>query len=333
MIRSTDFAECISDFFTKHLSTTRNLSHNTIRSYRDTVYLLLLFLDEQKNVKPERVTLDKVNEETILEFLEWLEEERHNSISTRNQRLAAVHSFFRYVQMCHPERMLQCQRILSIPFKKTESHTVEYLSEDVVKKLLAAPDQADRYGLRDAALLTLLYDSGARVQEIIDVSIADVQCESPATLRLYGKGRKIRTVPLMKETGKLVRKYLNAWEMNSQRTPDHPLFFNHHGNKLTRPGITYILRKYMPENYVSNKSVTPHVLRHSKAMHMIRAGIDIHYIRDFLGHVFVETTQIYAKADAETKRKAFEKAKIDIPCEGESNWQKDKDLLNWLMTL
>lgn len=183
--------------------------------------------------------------------------------------------------------------------------------------------------------MCLLYDSGARVQELIDLSLLDIRLETPATIRLYGKGRKVRVVPIMSQTAVILQKYLSVWHLDPARRPDDPVFVNHQGKRLTRPGVTYILNKYMAQIpwQEGKKSVTPHVIRHSKAMHLLRADVDLHYIRDFLGHVQIETTEVYARADAEMKRKALEAAHLDLPVETQTSWQKDQSLLSWLQSL
>jgi len=333
MIKQTDFGVCVTEYFTKYLAGARNLSGNTIKSYRDTFCLLLQFLYEEMKLKPEKVKLSSITDETVTRFLGWLESNRGNSASTRNLRLAAIHAFYRYVLMQHPEMLLQSQRILAIPLKKKEHKSVNYLSENVLKDLLARPNQADKYGIRDTALLCLLYDSGARVQEIIDLSLLDIRLETLATVRLLGKGRKVRIVPIMAPTAKVLQKYLVMWNLDPKAKPDAPLFVNHQGNRLTRPGVTYILKKYMSEIGSAENLITPHIIRHSKAMHLLRADVDLNYIRDFLGHVNTSTTEVYAKADAEMKRKALEKANFDVPLENQTTWQKNENLMSWLQSL
>lgn len=335
MIKPTDFATCVSDYFAKHLAGVRNLSSNTIKSYRDTFCLLLFFMKEEMNAKTEKTSLANIDDKVICNFLDWLETSRGNSVTTRNSRLAAIHAFYRYVQMQHPELLLQCQRIIAIPLKETEKKTVEYLPEDVLKELLSRPNQSKKYGIRDTAILCLLYDSGARVQEIIDLSLSDMRLETLATVRLLGKGRKVRIVPLMKPTATILQKYLTSWNLDPKAKPDDPLFANHQGGRLTRPGVTYILNKYMSQTtwQSGRKAVTPHIIRHSKAMHLLRANVDLHYIRDFLGHAHIDTTEVYARADAEMKRKALEKVHLDLPVENRTSWQKNQDLLSWLQSL
>lgn len=210
----------------------------TIKSYRDTFCLLLLFMKEM-NKKIDRICLVDIDADLVIRFLDWLEVNRGNSASTRNVRLAAIHAFFRYVQFQNPEMLLHCQRILAIPMKETEKRFVEYLPEQALRELLSLPDQTKKYGIRDTALLCLLYDSGARVQELIDLSLLDIRLETPATIRLYGKGRKVRVVPLMSQTATILQKYLNMWHLDAARKPDDPVFVNHQGKRLTRPGVTY----------------------------------------------------------------------------------------------
>ena len=290
---------------------------------------------KEMNKKIDRICLADIDADLVIRFLDWLEVNRGNSASTRNVRLAAIHAFFRYVQFQNPEMLLHCQRILAIPMKETEKRFVEYLPEQVLRELLSLPDQTKKYGIRDTALLCLLYDSGARVQELIDLSLLDIRLETPATIRLYGKGRKVRVVPLMSQTATILQKYLNMWHLDAARKPDDPVFVNHQGKRLTRPGVTYILNKYMAQVswMEGKKGITPHIIRHSKAMHLLRADVDLHYIRDFLGHVQIETTEVYARADAEMKRKALETANLDLPAESQTSWQKDQSLLSWLQSL
>jgi site-specific recombinase XerD len=336
MVKSTDFAECVEEYFTSHLSGKRNLSANTIKSYRDTFVRLLYYAVDERNLTIEKIKIKDIDDKLVTGFIDWLEDGRENSITTRNQRLAAIHAFFRHIQPEHPELLLHCQRILAIPMKKQEKKVVNYISENAVKEMLALPDQNDKYGLRDTALLCLLYDSGARISELIELSLGDLRLEYPTTVRLLGKGRKARTVPLMHQTADIILKYISRWGLDLNRMPDTPLFINHHGNRLTRPGVTYILNKYMSqvksEGY-DGRTITPHVIRHTKAMHLLRANINLNYIRDFLGHVDISTTEVYAKADAEMKRKAFEKANIELPVENQTSWQKNDNLLSWLINL
>jgi len=335
-MKTTDFALLVNKFLTEYLGSIRNVSFNTILSYRDTVVLLIAFLSEKHSIRPERLSLATLSPEIICEFLEWLERERKCSISTRNQRLAAIHSFFRYVGSTQPEYLFQTQQILAIPIKKTSQTVVKYLDTPQVKELLAEPDDTTKKGRRDQALLCLLYDSGCRVQELADAKARDVRMTTPPQITLTGKGRKIRTVPLMTETADIIKNYINENGLGPPEKQDTALFFNCKGDKLSRQGITYILQKYTKG--IGLEDTTPHSLRHSKAMHLTEADINPVFIRDFLGHTDLKVTQIYSKTSVEMKRKALAKLNGNpslIPKSDtkSKDWTDDKDLISWLNSL
>jgi site-specific recombinase XerD len=275
--------------------------------------------------------------ELIKDFLNWLEQERKCSISTRNQRLAAIHSFFRYIQVEDPAGIYSFQHVISIPIKKTVKKVLEHLSPEAVKLILEQPDKSSVKGRRDLTLMSILYDTGARVQELIDIKINDIRLDSPSVLSLTGKGNKVRRVPLMKNTAALIQKYLSENNLNIDWKNQYPLFSNSQQNKLTKEGVAYILDKYVKMARTKSRAfperVSPHVLRHSKAMHLLQAGVNLIYIRDFLGHVDLKTTEIYARTDTETKRKAIENAYPDIITDQLPDWSKDKNLLTWLSEL
>jgi site-specific recombinase XerD len=258
-------------------------------------------------------------------------------MSTRNYRLAALHAFFRYLQTEEPKALLQCQRILAIPLKRCPRSIVTYLPPDDLKAILAQPDLNTPEGRRDAVLLSLLYDTGARLQEIIDLSVEDVRLQSPAQIKLRGKGRKMRVVPLMEPTVQLLRAYLQERQLNLPECARHPLFFNRAGFHLSRSGIRYILQKYNTQAKANHpqlrETISPHILRHSKAMHLLQAGIPLIIIRNILGHADVKTTEIYAKADLEMKRQALEKVAHISPTQSLPSWQTNKELLDWLKSL
>ena len=330
-MKPTDFSYHLSNYLTRYLSGQRNLSTNTIKSYRDTFVLLLKFMKECYQLKPEKVSIKKIDKPVVESFLQWLETTRNNSISTRNQRLAAMHAFFRYLQGENPDHLFHCQKILSISFKRNQKNTVDYLTEKSIKEVLAMPDTSTVNGRRDLTLLSTLYDTGARVQEIVDLKVRDVRLESPAIVCLTGKGRKIRHVPIMKQTEALLRQYLQEQKLTAPDKLDHTLFSNHQKTIFTRQGITYILNKYASD--VLPKKISPHMLRHSKAMHMLHAGINLIYIRDFLGHSELATTEIYARANSEMKLKALEKINNTVIPENVPNWQENKYLMDWLYKL
>lgn len=257
-----------------------------------------------------------------------MEAERGNSASTRNQRLAAIHAFCRFAQAEAPGALMQCQEVISIGMKKQQKPHIEYLSVDKLKKIFSEPDLHTRNGRRDLLLLSVLYDTGARVSELIELRVRDVRLDDFPIVRLNGKGNKMRQVPLMHKTADMLHDYLMENRMTSPQALDHPLFFNSRHEKFTRPGVTYILQKY-----ADGAKVTPHILRHSKAMHLLQAGVNIVYIRDILGHVDLKTTEIYARADTEMKRRAMEKTYKDLLPAATPNWTSDEGLMEWLHEL
>lgn len=332
-MKTTDLAKCLASFLTAELPSVRNVSPNTVVSYRDTFKQLLIFMKEQQGIKPERLMVRDVTKEAVTSFLEDIESARGNSIGTRNQRLAAIHALFRYIQTQNPDAIFQCQQILSIPFKKQPKKTVRYLTEEETSLLLSAPDQGTRKGRRDLALLCLLYDSAARVQELADLRVKDIRLSTPVQVTLTGKGRKTRIVPLMTKTAAIVESYLKENGLDRPGMEEQPLFRNSRGEKLTRQGIAYILKKYTEECQLEEMS--PHRVRHSKAMHLTEADVNPFFIRDFLGHSDVKTTGVYAKASLKMKKAALDKlndSKQDpIPVQNhDKNWTEDENLMEWL---
>jgi integrase/recombinase XerD len=336
-MKPTDFAQYITEFLSNYLPKQKNVSKNTICSYRDTFRLLINFCQEMKKIPVERITLKILSKELVVAFLEWLEINRACSISTRNQRLAAIHSFFRYVQEEEPAGIFNFQQITSIPIKRTNKTVVDYLTPDAIKLLLEQPDKYTKKGRRDLTLMSVLYDSGARVQELIDIRVRDITLQFPAVITLSGKGNKTRRVPIMKNTAYLLQNYLLENKLDHPSKNECPLFLNNQGRKLTRKGIAYIISKYVISARQSSvllpAKVKVHMIRHSKAMHLLQAEINLIYIRDFLGHTDVKTTEIYAKADIETKREAIEKVHPELINSNLPDWSKDHALISWLSQL
>jgi integrase/recombinase XerD len=332
---ATDFAVFLRRFLTAHLAGLRGCSPNTVASYRDTFKLLIAFFRDDRSIPPEKLTLDRIDASAITGFLNWLQTSRHNSTSTRNQRLAAISSFYRWLQSQDPTQLARCQDILAIPAKKQTQPAVNHLTVEQTRRLLAQPNRATRQGRRDATLLATLYDTGARVQELADLTVRDIRPQPPALAVLTGKGRKTRHVPLMDNTKALLDAYLAEHRLNKPGHDNHPVFFNQHGGKLSRGGIAWIISKYharTADPTLANTDITPHTLRHSKAMHLYEAGIPLPYIRDILGHVDLSTTEIYARASTEAKRRALEAAYTDIVTDL-PEWNQDAGLLNWLANL
>lgn len=337
-MKETDFARYLTQFLTVYLPGHLGSKKNTLLSYRDSFSLLLTYCRDVENLAPEKLIIRQIDRELILRFLKWLEEERHCKITTRNQRLAAIHSFFGFLMVEAPQYIEQCQKVLSIPMKKADKPPLMYLPLDAVKGLLEQPDRNIPHGRRDAVLLSLLYDTGARVQELVDLKVCDINLNDTVTIVLTGKGGKSRIVPVMKPTGELLRQYIEGNGLSHPARRRNPLFTNRGNQPLTRAGVTYILKKYAAQAQANgvkdiSEEITPHWLRHSKAMHLLQSGVNLIYIRDLLGHSDVSTTEIYARADETMKRKALLEA-YESPSEDQlPAWKKDKGLLDWLKSL
>lgn len=317
----------ISDFFTRYLPEQRGFSKNTIISYKYTFIILLEFFKKKYNININRMLLSDLDKEKILKFIDYLSRENNCSVSTTNQRLCGIHSFCRYVQQKDIKYMDVTSEILSIKTKKNNQKEMKYLTKQELMKLFEIFDLQDKKQLRDYVIIALLYDSGARVQELIDIVSSDVNFDNN-TLKLYGKGSKVRIVPISSQVISILKKYFHVYgiEINS----NIPLFTNGQKNKLTREGIKYILQKYIKQSNLDYKKITPHSMRHTKAMHMLENNVNIVYIRDFLGHKSVITTEVYAKANPEVKRKAIENLSNEIITEKRYNAQKKQELLEWL---
>ena len=336
-MKPTNFAKYLTEFFSEYLSRQKNVSQNTILSYRDTFKLLIYYCQDVKKIPAEKITLNLLSSELLTDFLSWLETNRKCSIATRNQRLAALHAFFRYIQAEEPTSILHFQKIIAIPIKKAKKPVVEYLTPDAIKVLLEQPDRHTRKGRRDLTLISVLYDSGARVQELIDIKVCDVLLQEPATITLIGKGNKIRRVPIMHNTVILLQRYISENNLDQPSKNEAPLFTNNQHHRLTKEGVTFIISKYAAlareKSMLIPKKINAHMLRHSKAMHLLQAGVNLIYIRDFLGHVDIKTTEIYARTDTEIKRKAIEKLYPDLINSNLPDWSKDRTLLTWLSEL
>jgi len=265
-MKPTDFAKALTHYLAVYLPGQRNVSSNTIKSYRDTFKLFLLYCKQDCNLAIERLSLGCIDKTLILGFLEWLEKDRSNSVSTRNQRLACIHGFYRYMQLEDPVGLLSYQKILSIPIKKTQQPTINHLTPDALKLILAQPDPSTANGRRDLVLLCVLYDTGARVQELVDLKVGNVRLDPPPILTLTGKGRRTRQVPIMSNTLALLKQYMDEAFSIQNSMQDHPLFFNRQRRKMTRAGISFILDKYVSQarakSLIIPSKVTPHVIRH-----------------------------------------------------------------------
>lgn len=336
-MKPTDFSIYLTQFLSDYLLRQKNVSPNTILSYRDTFKLLLRYFQEREGIPPEKLTMSSITQVRITSFLEWLEAERGCGVTTRNLRLTAIHSFFRYAQAESPESLFHFQKVIAIPVKKGRKKTVEHLTPDGIRVLLGQPDRRCPKGRRDLVMMSTLYDSGARVQELIDLSVGDFISGTNAVLVLTGKGNKTRRVPLMKNTASLLVAYISENHLDAPHKKTYPLFTNSQHNRLTKEGIAYILGKYVAQAHEVSDAVPAkvkcHMLRHSKAVHLLQAGVNLIYIRDFLGHTDIKTTEIYARADTELKRKALENAYPDLVDSDLPDWNNNSDLMSWLQRL
>jgi site-specific recombinase XerD len=335
---TTILASALRAFFGQHLPLTRGLSPKTILSYRDAFVLLLRFLATRHACQVVELDIVHLGPEDLLAFLEHLESERGNTASTRNARLAAVHAFARFLATGHPECLELCQRLLAIPTKRIRIAPVEYLEGEEIGAMLEAVDLHQPQGQRDQALLLTLFNTGARVQEILDLRPVDLQLERPYLVRLRGKGRKGRICPLWPKTMHSLRALLASLPDPAHETV--PIFRNRRGEPLTRFGVRYILRRYAQRAHVraprlASKRVHPHLVRHSTAVYLLRSGVDPVTISHFLGHASVETTNRYATVDLETKRQALERAgPLDQGAEPPlASWRADASILAWLEAL
>ncbi len=332
-----DLARAIRDYFRNYLPGLRGMSPHTIRSYRDTMTLLLRFVARRRDREIASLDLEHLEVVDVLAFLDHLEQDRGNSPATRNVRLAAIHAFFRYIAGFQPMRLHQCQRVLAVPFKRTKTRTIEYFEREEIDAVLAAIDRRSPNGRRDYTLLATMFNTGARVQEILDLRPCDLQLIRPYHARLFGKGRKERLCPLWSQTVELLTELLA--ERGIPRHLRAPLFLNHRGQPLTRFGVRYILAKYCKRAEsgtptLGRKRLHPHSMRHSTAVHLLKSGVDLVTISQWLGHASVSTTNRYATVDIQAKRQALSMVQpVNSPPQGPSSWRSDPSILAWLQSL
>ena len=332
----TAMARALRGFFGDHLPRVRGMSAHTIHSYRDSLVLLLRFIAFCRRKDPVVLDFDDVNSDDIIAFLDHLEETRRNSASTRNVRLAAVHAFFRYVAAQHPERLEQCQRILGIPFKRSRSRQVEYLELEEIHAILSAINRAKPTGRRDHALIVTMFNTGARVHEVVGVRANDLQLIKPFHVLLRGKGGKTRICPLWPQTAGLLLELCK--ELALEPGSSAPVFRNRYGTQISRFGVFYVLRKYVALARVTmptlaQKRLHPHSMRHSTAVHLLKSGVDIVTVSHWLGHASITTTNRYAAIDLEMKREALARMDPLDKFAAPPTWRTDSTIMQWLESL
>jgi integrase/recombinase XerD len=328
----------VRDYFTDHLPRLRGTSPHTIQSYRDSLVLLLRFLSTRRNRPLAELDLTDLTPPSILAFLAYLEQERKNTVATRNVRLTAIHALFRFVASRNPEHLNLAQQVLGIPFKRASERAIDYLEREEIDSVLKAIDRTTLKGRRDYALLATLFNSGARVQEIADLRACDLQLTKPFQVRLFGKGRKERYCPLWPQTAAVLRTFSKERELDPRS--EARVFLNQRGGPLTRFGIRYILAQCFHHTCqdlpnlgnLRKKRLHPHCVRHSTAVALLKSGVDLSTISQYLGHSSPTTTNRYAKVDLEMKRRAIRRVK-PVAHQSRTPWSSDTTILDWLESL
>ena len=330
--------QTIFAFFEDYLKAQKGLRPGSVRSYRDTLKLFLAYVASRRRRPITRLVLPDLSAQRVLDFLNMMEATRGNRVSTRNQRLAALHTFYRYLALQNPEMLAEAQRVEAIPVKRTTPPQTDYLEHEEIEKLFKSLPRQGTLALRDRALFMLLYNTGARVQEIADLRVVDVDLNGPLRVRLHGKGDKWRNCPLWPETAALLKQLMTDWDGDQSAT----LFTSRQRKSLTRFGIYKIVTRHTSglRSHTSNKKcrgVSPHVFRHSTAVGLLEQGVDVNVIRAWLGHVSLDTTNRYAEITLRGKMAAVA---VCLPPDTTSEslhpnrgWREDEQLLKWLGSL
>jgi integrase/recombinase XerD len=336
MTGSRPLGPLVHSFFLDHLVTVKGLRPASMRSYRDTIRLLLCFVADDKGTKITKLSLEDLSFERVLGFLRYLEDDRHNHVRTRNQRLAALHTLFDYIAMREPEMLGVCQRVAAIPMKRAAPAETRFLERDEVESLLRDLPRSGRLALRDRALILFLYNTGARVQEVADLQVGNLELGESALVRLHGKGDKWRTCPLWRQTAVLLAQLLTS--SDAPPATNEPVFRSTTGEALTRFGIYKIVRRHAGhlDDARSRRKVSPHIFRHTAAVHLLEAGVEVNVIRGWLGHADLTTTNRYAEINTKAKIEALRNTEppgSSAASRPRPAWRTDEALLNWLSSL
>ena len=324
-----NFATLLQRFFTERLIHQKNASPRTVSSYRDTFRLFLQFAQRRLRKPPTKIELTDIDTSLVSAFLDHLEVDRHNTIRSRNARFAALRSFLQYAGLMAPTALGTIRGVMAMPMKRFERRLVGYLSREEIKALLNAPDLATWFGQRDRVMLATLYNTGARVSELISMTVGDVVLDRSSSIRIHGKGRKERSVPLWRTTANQIR----LWLRQNQGARDRPLFPNRTGGPMTRTGVTDRLKlaavtaaTRCPQ--LKQRHISPHIVRHATAMNMLQSGVDITVIALWLGHESTATTHMYVEADLAMKERALKT--LQAPSVKASRFRPEDRLLAFL---
>lgn len=340
--KPNDLGRLIGRFFEQYLPHLRGLSTHTIKSYRDALVLFLRFASEDAKRPVERLDITDLDRDRVMRFLDHIETVRGNGIATRNARLAALHTFARFLAAERPQHLEMLQAVLGIPFKRgAREAPIEYFETQEMAALMQSIDRTAPGGQRDYALFALLFNTGARVQEILDLRVRDVRLDPPHQVRLCGKGGKLRLCPIWPSTARLLRKLVDGGLANSEEEPTTSLLFrNQRGGPLTRFGVRYRLRKHLTASVAAaptlrDKRLHPHSLRHTTAIQLLKADVDFATISQWLGHASVNTTMRYARTDIDLKRAALSQVFPEIlaPPKRIRLATDDADITHWLRQL
>ena len=333
---TTPLGPLIRSFFIDHLPVQKGLRQGSVRSYRDTIRLFLRFVSEQRGGPITTMTAEDLCFEQVLAFLKYLEQQRGNCVRTRNQRRAALNTFFTYLALRIPEMLAACQQVAAIPVKRTPLPDTHYLEREEVTALFRSLPREGRFALRDRTILLFLYNTGARAQEVADLRIGHLNLDPPAKVHLHGKGDKWRVCPLWEETARFIRRLLDERCLS----PDAPVFVAGQNRPLTRFGIYKIVRRHAApwdKGGPRPRKVTPHLFRHTAAVHLLESGVEVNVIRAWLGHVSLDTTNRYAELTLRAKAEAMHASELPSSASTASRaraiWKDDKALLEWLDSL
>ena len=318
---NNNFSHYLSNYLRKYLTIERNLSNNTIISYKKAFQLLVEYLIKNKNFKLNDITFSNITKEIVIDFLDYLENNKNNSIRTRNQRLAAIKSFYQYCAIDEIDNIENIRKVLSIHSKKEIKKIMEYLTEDELKKIFDNIDTSLKIGKRNLTLLVLLYDTAARASEIVNLKLVDIHLEEKYVI-LTGKGNKLRIVPIMEQTKNLLISYLNLFNIKSG------YLFQNKNNKMNKRFIRDVINSCN----ILDKKISPHTFRHTRAVHLSDKGVNPIYIQELLGHSSINTTMEYARVIEKSKFDAIEKANLKIT-DDLKDWNDDQDLLSQLLNM